>query len=254
MHREDLAKNLSDSDLHELLKYSKDLISKVDETIILTPLPGNVRNKHLVLRKLFMNTRAASFDICVLAKSLLIDESHHFSRSIEYSGRLLWECTIDYFYIFESDDSVADRYSDFLDIANSEIEIRKQMKKSFVEKYGKSGSGDFWSGKYRKEKIDQGINKQPNNKISHIGSFNKMFNYYNEQVHGNIIMGSYWSFDKHGKHEHEYRGQIASGLVNVLLFHDVSRSYYEFNGRGFEVEHLEFYDSYIRKLFSRLGI
>ena len=38
--------------------------------------------------------------------------------------------------------------------------------------------GDFWSGKSRKEKIDQGINKQPNNgEVSHIGSFNKMFNY-----------------------------------------------------------------------------
>ena len=68
------------------------------------------------------------------------------------------------------------------------------------------------------------------------------------------IMGSYWSFDKHGEHEHEYRGQIASGLVNVLLFHDVSRSYYEFTGRGFEKKHLELYDSYIRiSSFPRLA-
>lgn len=250
MYREDVAKNLSDSDLQELLKYSKKLILKVDETIKLTPLSAPVRDRELVLRKLFMDVRAASYDICVLAESLLNDENHHFSRAMEYSVRLLWECTIDYFYIFESYDSVTARYSAFLDIANSEKEIRKKMEKEFRKKYGKPGR-DFWSGKSRKEKIDQGVNKQPNNNISHIDGLNRMFTYLNEQVHGNILMGSYWSFNKHGKSE--YRGQIASGLVSVLLFYNVSCSYFQFTGRGFEVKHLDFYDTYIRKVLSRLA-
>ena len=252
MHREDIAEILSDSDLQELLNNSKDLITKVDETIILTPLPDYVCNKDLIQRKLFMNARAASFDICVLAKSLLNDESHHFSHSIEYSARLLWECTIDFFYIIQSDESVTDRYSDFLDITNSEKEIREQMENDFKKKYGNPGR-DFWSGKSRKEKIDQGLNKQSNiGEVSHNETFQRTFNYLNEHVHGNILMGSYWSFDKHGDHEHEYRGQIASGLLHVMLFYNVSRSYYDFTGRGFEKKHIEFYESYVHKLFSKL--
>ena len=253
MYREDIANNLSASDFKELLKYSKKLILKVDETIKLTPLSAPVYNKKLVLRKLFMDVRAASYDICILADSLLNDESHCFSRSIEYSARLLWDCTIDYFYIFESNDSVTDRYSAFLDIANSEKEIRKQMEEDFKKEYGNLGR-DFWSGKTREEKIDQGRNKQSNaNRISDIDRVKRMFNYLNEHVHGNILMYSYWSFDKHDKHEYERRGQIASGLLNIFLFYDVSCSYYEFTGRGFEKEHLDFYDTYIRKVFSRLA-
>ncbi len=249
MYRKDVAKNLSDSDLQELLKYSKKLILKVDETIKLTKLSGPVSDRQLALRKLFMDAREASYDICVLAESLLNDESHYFSRSIEYSARLLWDCTIDYFYILESNESVTDRYSAFLDIANSEKEIRKQMEEDFKKEYGKPGR-DFWSGKSRKEKIDQGINKQLNNNISNDG-LNRMFNYRNEHVHGNILMYSYWSFDKHGKHKDEYRGQIAAGLLNVFLFYVVSCSYYEFTDRGFKKEHLEFYDTYIRNVCSR---
>ncbi len=49
MSRERLARILSDSDLHEMLKYSKELILKIDETIVGTPLP--IESYDIYIRK-----------------------------------------------------------------------------------------------------------------------------------------------------------------------------------------------------------
>ena len=114
-----LHKTLSIPELQEWLEYSKQLLSTVDETIELTPPSRFPSLKDRSLRILYMNARTASYEICLLADSLLNNDSHHFSRSIEYSMRLLWETTIDYFYISLAGECVAQRYLDFLNVVNT---------------------------------------------------------------------------------------------------------------------------------------
>ena len=117
---------LSDSDLQECLKYSRDFLSAVDETIDLIPYNTSDSTKQKILRFLFMDSRSAAYDICVLAESLLTDNSHLFSRAIESSRRLLMENTIDYFYISESNDSVAKQRMDFMRVVNTPNDNEKK--------------------------------------------------------------------------------------------------------------------------------
>ena len=47
---------------------------------------------------------------------------------------------------------------DFLHVANTpNCNEKKKAEKAFKKKYKVDGRGDFWSGKSRKEKIEQGI-------------------------------------------------------------------------------------------------
>ena len=195
-----------------------------------------------------MNARTASYEICLLADSLLNNDSHHFSRSIEYSMRLLWETTIDYFYISLAGECVAQRYLDFLNVVNTpDSNERKRKHTDFKQKYPGSNRGDYWSGESREDKADKGIMSNPSyNSGKSITSIIKpTFDYLNEQVHGNSIFGSYWSFSKHGANELEYRRQIASGLLNLLFFYFLSHDYCVSNGRVSEVERFRFYGSYV---------
>ena len=242
---------LSDSDMKEWLKYSKDLLSAVDETIELTPIDNRYAStQQKVLRFLFMDSRSASYDICVLAESLLNNKRHHFSRAIESSKRLLWENTIDYFYISQSDKSTAERRKNFMLIANTKDKNdRKRKEKAFKKRYGVPGR-DGWSGKTREEKTDQGIQRYPPFGVNQFFTtlVKPTFNHLNERVHGNTMVGSYFSFDKHGVYADEYRGQVAMGLLTLLLFYFLSYAYCEFTGRGSEIRRFEFYDLYTRNL------
>ena len=175
-------------------------------------------------------------------------DRHIYSRAMAAANRLLLENTIDYFYISESGNSVAEQRVDFMLIANSEGEEQKQ--KAFEQKYGKL-KGDYWSGKSRKEKKNQGILKCPMyfNQKSFI-DIGFIFKYLNEEVHGNSMVGLYWSFDKHGDHQGEYRRQIAMGLLNIILFYFLSHAYCIFTSRGSEVKHFAFYESYALELLT----
>ena len=62
------------------------------------------------------------------------------------------------------------------------------------------------------------------------------------------MVGSYFSFDKHGEYANEYRGQVAVGLLHLLLFYLLTHVYCNFNGRGSEIKRFDFYYSYIRDL------
>ena len=241
---------MSNSDLQEWLMCSKKFLITVDTTIELTPMSQYPSPKERSLRILFMNARTAAYEICLLVESLLNNENHHFSRAIEYSMRLLWETTIDYFYISESENSVGQRHLDFLDVMNTiDSSERKKKHTAFKQKYKKTERGDYWSGKSREDKMNQGITKNP--LFSHAKSFTHIvkptFDYLNEQVHGNSVFGSYWTFNKHGENEHEYRRQIASGLLYLMFFYFISVDFCRFTGRGLEVERFRFYVSYINE-------
>jgi hypothetical protein len=248
-----LHKILSIPILQEWLMCSKKLISTVDKTIELTPMRQYPSVKERSLRILFMNARTASFEICILAESLLNNDDHHSSRAIEYSIRLLWETAIDYFYISKSENSVAQRYLDFLTVVNTtDSSERKKIHTDFKKKYKNTERGDFWSGKSREDKTNQGIMKHTKDSRaeSFINILKPTFDYLNEQVHGNFVFGSYWTFNKHGENDPEYRKQIASGLLALLLFQLISVDFCRFTGRGSEVEHFRFYNSYIIENFS----
>ncbi len=242
---------LSNSDMQKWLDCSKKFLAAVDEIIDLTPVSSRATDKERILRFLFMDARTTVYDICVLAESLLNNDRHFFSRGMEAANRLLWEHTIDYFYISKNGDSVAERRRHFMSIANIEGEERDREQKAFEQKYGKL-RGDYWSGKSREEKINQGILKYP--KYSEQQSFAAIivpiFKNLNERVHGNSMVGLYWSFDKHGTYNDEYRGQAAMGLLSVKLFYFLSEAYFVFTGRGGEVKHLQFYKSYTRELLT----
>ena len=243
---------LSDSKLQEWLKYSKKLLATVDETIELIPYNPRASTKQTALMFLFMDARSAAYDICVLAESLLTNRRHHFSRAIEASTRLLLESAIDYFYISESDDSVAERRMDFLDVVNTENKSdHKKKDKAFKKKYKDTKRGDFWSGTSREEKIKQGIEKYP--PISRDTSFASLVKstiaYLNERVHGNTIVASYFSFNKHTECIDEHHTQVALGLLILSsLFYSLSCVYSELTGRRSEIKRFEFYNSYIHNL------
>ena len=106
----------------------------------------------------------------------------------------------------------------------------------FVPAYGKL-KGDYWSGKSRKEKIKRGILKCPKYSGHSFINVVHLFDSLNERVHGNSMVGLYWSFDKHGKYNDEYRGQVAVGLLYVLIFlksTQKSVSIYGLSIRGYE--------------------
>lgn len=249
-----LHRMLSKSDLQEWLEYSKKLLSTVDETIELIPLRYPASLKDRSLRILYMNARTASYEICLLVDSLLNNESHHFSRAIEYSMRLLWETTIDYFYISLAGECVAQKYLEFLDVVNTpDSNEREEKHTAFKQKYPGTNHGDYWSGEKREDKSDKGIMSNPSyNRGKSITSIIKpTFDYLNEQVHGNFIFGSYWSFNKHGENEIEYLRQIGSGLLNLLFFYFLSHDYCVSNGRASEVERFRFYGSYVIERFGK---
>ena len=109
----------------------------------------------------------------------------------------------------------------------------------------------FWSGKSRKEKIEQGIQKYPpiGKDTSFANMVKPIFASLNERVHGNTMVASYFSFDKHGEHADEYRGQVALGLLTLsVLFYLLIHAYCHFNGRGSEIKRFDFYYSYICNL------
>ena len=240
---------LSDSDMKEWLKYSKDLLSTVDETIELIPVNASASTKQNILRFLFMDARSTAYDMCVLVESLLTNDRHHFSRSIEASRRLLLENTIDYFYISESDDSVAKQRVDFMHVVNTKNDNeRKRKEKAFKKKYKVNGRGDFWSGKSREEKVKQGIEKYP--PIGKNESFANMvkptFSYLNERVHGNTMVALYFTFNKQGAYADEYQRQVALALLTLsVLFYLLTHAYCNFNGRGSEIKRFDFYYSYV---------
>ena len=251
---------LSTSELQEWLECSKQLILTVDETIELTPIIPAASIEQKSLRILFMNARTASYEICLLADSLLNNERHHFSRSIEYSMRLLWETMIDYFYISQSGESTAQRYLEFLDVVNtSGSDERKNKHTTFKQKYPDTKTGDYWSGESREDKALKGIMSNPtysrgqpcSTEDSFVDLIKPTFEYLNEQVHGNSIFGSYWSFNKHGVNELEYRRQISAGLLKVLFFYYVSHHYCIYNGRVSEVERFSFYVSHVKECFGK---
>ena len=248
MSREDITEMLSDSDLEEMLKGSKDFLATIDEIIKFIP-PISSPSKQRALRLLFMDARTASYDICILAESLLRNDSHLFSRALEYSMRLIYETMIDYFYIFESDDSVAQRYLDFLGVVNNKE--NKEKLKEFKSRYEKTGRGCHWSGKSRADKVNQGVNKQQKTTIKNSDNLKRVFDYLNEQVHGNVIIGYYWDFDKFGEFEYVYRGQIVAGLSILWIFYTISESYCRFTGRGNEVKRFEHYEPYIKNFILR---
>lgn len=243
---------LSDSELKEWLKYSKDFLSVVDETIELIPVNSSASVKQKILRFLFMDVRSAAYDICVLAESLLTNDRHHFSRSIEAARRLIMENTIDFFYISESDDSVAKQRLDFMFVVHTKDDNEKKRKeKSFKKKYKTDGRGDFWSGKSRKEKVEQGMQKYPplENEKSFVGIVKPTFDWLNERVHGNTMVALYFTFDKQGQYADEYRGQIALGLATLsLLFYLLTHAYCNFSGRGSEIKRFDSYYSYVCRL------
>ena len=243
---------LSDSELQEWLKYNKDFLSTVDETIELTPVNASASAKQNILRFLFMDSRSAAYDICVLAESLLTNDRHHFSRAIEASRRLLMENTIDYFYISESDNSVAEQRVDFMRVVNTPDDNEKKRKeKAFKKKYQNTGRGDFWSGKSREEKVEQGLHKYPpvGKDTSLANMVKPIFANLNEQVHGNTMVASYFNFNKHREYADEYRKQVTLGLLTVsVLFYLLLRAYCNFNGRGSEIKRFDFYYSYIGNL------
>lgn len=251
MNREDITETFSDSDLRELLEYTKELLLTVDEIIEVTPIVQMPSPMQKALRLLFMEARTASYDICVLVESLLDNDSHHFSRSIEYSIRLLWEKTIDYYYIFEVGNPVAQRYLDFLDVINTDdTDERKERHRAFKQKYGNPGS-DHWSGKTREEKVTQGLNKQSEDHRAQIDNVKALFGFLNEHVHGNIFVGLYWDFDKHGRFEYVYRGQVVAGLLNIRVFYFLSEAYCRFTGRGSEIKKFECYEAHVKPIFLR---
>lgn len=243
---------LSDLELKEWLKYSKGFLSAVDETVELTPFNASGSTKQKILRFLFMEVRAAAYDICVLAESLLTNDRHHFSRSMEFARRLILENMIDYFYISESDDSVAEQRMDFMIVANTVDDNEKKKKeKTFQRKYKVGGRGDFWSGKSRKEKVEQGMQKYPpvHNEKSFANVVKSRFDYLNEQVHGNTIGASYFTFDKHGGYADEYRRQVALGLLTLSVpFYVLTHAYCTFNGRRSEIKRFNFFYSYLCNL------
>lgn len=243
---------LSDSDIQEWLECSKEFLTAVDEVIEVTPLNSRASTKEKILRFFFMDARTTVYDIYVLAESLLTNDRHHFSRAIESSRRLLFENTIDYFYISESDDLVAERRAEFMLYTNSIGNDREKRKEAFEQKYGKL-RGDYWSGKSREEKVAQGMQKYPplENDKSFAGIVKPTFDWLNEQVHGNTMVALYWSFDKHGSYKDEYRRQITTGLLSLILFYLLSHAYCNFTGRGSEVERFGFYKSYIIEKFAQ---
>lgn len=239
---------LSERELQEQLKYSKEFLSAADETIDHIPYNASDSIKQKILRFLFMDARSAAYDICVLAESLLTNDRHHFSRGIAASKRLLMGNTIDYFYISESDDSVAEQRMDFMDVTSTPNGNEKKRKeKAFKKKYKVDGRGDFWSGKSRQEKIEQGILKYPpiGNENPFANTMKSIVEYLNEQVHGNTIVALYLTFDKHGEYAYEYRGEVAVGLQHLLLFYLLVHAYFNFNGRGSEIKRFDFYYSHI---------
>ena len=253
MYREDITETFSDSDLRALLDCSKELLSIVDEIIEVIPITQFPSAKQKALRLLFMDTRTASYDIRVLVESLLDNKSHHFSRAIEFSIRFIWEKAINYFYISEVDNPitnpVAQRYLDFLDVVNTDgDDERKERHKAFKEKYENTDRGDYWSGQSREDKIIQGLSKQPNGQMQ-VDNVKNLFGYLNEHVHGNLLVGSYWDFDKYGRFEYEHRGQIVAGLLNLYIFYAVSNAYCKFTGRGNEVERFKIYESRVKPIF-----
>lgn len=251
MNREEITELLSDSNLEELLKDSQEFLATIDEIIKLIP-PISSPSKQMALRLLFMDARTASYDICILAESLLRNDSHLFSRALEYSIRLIYETTIDYFYIFESDNSVAQRYLDFLGVVNNkDSNAYDERLKDFESRYERTGRGCHWSGKSRKDKVNQGLNKQQKTTIENPGNLKRLFDYLNEQVHGNILVGYYWDFDKFGKFEYVYRGQVVVGLSIIWIFYIISESYCRFTGRGSEVKRFEHYEPYIKQTVLR---
>ena len=243
---------LSDPALQEWLKYSKDFLSTVDETLELIPVNFSHSTKQKILRLIFMDARSAAYDICVLAESLLTNDRHHFSRAIEAARRLLIENTIDYFYISESDNSVAEQRWDFLLAVNTPDDNEKKKKeKVFKKKYKVDGRGDFWSGKSRKEKVEQGMHKYPPiGKDTPFASMVKsIFAGLNERIHGNTIVASYFSFNKQGEEADEYRRQVALGLLTLsALFYVLIHAYCNVNGRGSEIKRFDSYYSYICNL------
>ena len=252
MRREDITEMFTTSDLEEMLKGSEEFLATIDEIIKLTPLADSPSVKQVALRLLFMDARTAAYDIFILAESLLRNDSHLFSRALEFSIRLLHETMIDYFYIFESDNSLAQRYLDFLDVVNNkDSNDYDERLKDFESRYERTGRGCHWSGTSRKDKIIQGLNKQPKNNITRLGSVTHFFDYLNEQVHGNILVGYYWDFDKYGKFEHVYRGQVMAGLSNIWIFYIISEAYCGFTGRGNEVKHFEHYEAQIKTIVLR---
>ena len=148
---------------------------------------------------------------------------------------------IDYFYISESDNSVALQRKDFMLVVGTHDE------KIFRKKYKIDTRGDYWSGKSRKEKIEQGIQKYPPlcNERYLANIVGPTFSWLNELVHGNTIVALHLTFNKQGKYADEYRGQVGKGLTFVFFFYLVTHAYFNFNGRGSEIERIDFYFSYV---------
>ena len=164
--------------------------------------------------------------------------------------RFLHETMIDYFYIFESDNSVAQSFLEFLTLVNNkDSSDYTENRKAFENKYENTGRGDHWSGKSRKDKVTQGLNKQPKNNITRLDNVKRAFEYMNEQVHGNILVGYYWDFDKYGEFEYVYRGQVMAGLSNIWVFYIISETYCRFTGRGNEVQRFERYEAHLKANF-----
>lgn len=232
---------LSDSELKEWLKHSKNFILTVDEIIDLIPYSASDSIKQKILRLLFMEVRSAAYDICVLAESLLNNETHFFSRSIEAARRQIFEDMIDYFYISESDNSVALQRTEFLLVVGTPDE------KTFRKRYKIDKRGDYWSGKSRKEKIEQGMQKYPPlcNERFLANIVGSAFSTLNEFVHGNTMVALHLTLDKQGEYADEYRGQIGKGLAFVFYFYLVTHAYLNFNGSGSEIERIDFYFSYV---------
>ena len=236
---------LSNSDMQEWLDCSKKFLAAVDEIIDLTPVSSSPSHREIILRFLFMDARTTVYDICVLAESLLNNDRHIFSRGMEAATRLLYENTIDYFYISESDASVLERRVKFMLITNSQGEEKTQQQKAFDKKYGKHKRGDYWSGKSREEKMELGLFKCPkySNNKSFSNTVKDLFKMLNEGVHGNSTVDSYLSFDKNGEHRDEYLRQVTIGLLGIILFYFLSEAYFVFTGRGDEVDRFQFYEA-----------
>ena len=246
-------KKLSDSKLRECLKCSKEFLSAVDETIDRIPYNASDSIKQKILRFLFMDARSAAYDICVLAESLLTNESHINSRSIEAANRLIWENAIDYFYIYESDDTVAEQRWSFFDRMNSIGQSQKDKEKAFKKKYKVTDRGDRWSGKSRQKKMNQGIYKHGMNK-SRADLIKTIFENFNEEVHGNRDIELYWDFSKRHVHKEVSRIQVSIGLLSVMLFSFLSESYCKFTGRGSEANQFAFYEQNVHKLLSKTPV
>ena len=247
---------LADSELKEWLEYSKDLLSTVDEILEVIPPDRHATTKQKILTYLLMDTRTASYDICVLAESMLTNESHINSRSIEAANRLIWENTIDFFYIYESDDTVAERRWRFLDITNSIEQSRKNKEKAFRQKYTDTKVGDYWSGKSREEKVNQGLSKISMYSTSNTltGLIKPVFEGFNEEVHGNRVVGLYWGFGKRHVRKEVSRRQVTMGLLSIMYFNILAESYCKITGRGSEVRRFEFYPLNVIKLLPKTPV